>query len=279
MVAIRCPRRQKRYQPSGSVRGTAARLTRAVSGGVTRLRIWHLALPLLALAGAAQAAQAKVIQAPASSCEQAIGEAARSTQVPSRLMAAIGLVETGRQDPISGAWHPWPWAINAEGAGAYFNSKSEAVAAVRTLQAAGVRSIDVGCMQVNLMHHPDAFATLDEAFDPKHNAVYAAHFLGSLFQRSGNWMIAAGWYHSTTADLAAEYAKRVSAIMPGGKPGPLLTRDGFIATPIIGRDGMLLPSVRLNASGLVPPHSVSQYPGTAGKPGVRARIFVTAARN
>ena len=64
--------------------------------------------------------------------------------------------------------------MNAEGQGFYYDTKVEAVAAVRAMQARGIRSIDVGCMQVNLMFHPDAFVSLDEAFDPMANARYAA---------------------------------------------------------------------------------------------------------
>jgi hypothetical protein len=56
---------------------------------------------------------------------------------------------------------PWPWAIDADGVGQFFATKAQAVAAVAALQAQGVHSIDVGCMQVNLMHHPDAFTSLD----------------------------------------------------------------------------------------------------------------------
>jgi hypothetical protein len=232
-------------------------------------------MPALTLAMMAHAAQARPVGPPPGlSCEEAIGEAARTTQVPGRLMAAIGLVETGRQDSGTGVWHPWPWAINAEGTGFYFNSKSEAVAAVRTLQANGVRSIDVGCMQVNLVQHPDAFATLEEAFDPKRNAIYAGRFLTRLFQRSGDWMVAAGWYHSTTADLAAEYARKVSAVLPGGKPGPVMAGRAFgmpTVIPVVGRDGMILPSVRLNASGLVPPRPAEHEFGLSRKARVRIR--------
>ena len=46
-------------------------------------------------------------------------------------------------------------------------TRQQAVAAVQALQARGVRSIDVGCLQVNLMYHPIAFASLDDAFDPR----------------------------------------------------------------------------------------------------------------
>src|SRR3954451_5425840 len=109
----------------------------------------------LALGATSGAAAAKGVPPPGAQCSQAIKVAAQGSGVPHPLMAAIGMVETGRQDPSTGTWSPWPWSINAEGKGMLFSSKAEAIAAVRALQAEGVRSIDVGCMQVNLMHHPD----------------------------------------------------------------------------------------------------------------------------
>ena len=112
-------------------------------------------------------------------CRAAIGQAERERGIPPRLLAAIGRVESGRRDPATGATHPWPWAINAEGRGSFYPDKAAAIAAVRALQAQGVRSIDVGCLQINLRHHPEAFASLEEAFDPLANARYGARFLAS----------------------------------------------------------------------------------------------------
>jgi hypothetical protein len=238
--------------------------------------IWRLlAVPALALMIGSGTARAEVGLASGVRCEQAIGAAARANRVPGDLMGAIGLVETGRPDPANGAWRPWPWAINAEGRGMFFESKAEAIAAVRRLQASGVRSIDVGCMQVNLMHHPNAFASLDEAFDPSRNALYAGRFLGELFQRSGNWTVAAGWYHSTTADLAADYVRRVTAVMPHGRSGLASTQGVLLsmnwrgAVPVVSRDGMLLPSVRLTSSGLLPGRPVERPVRAKGRSGAR----------
>src|SRR5579884_4260905 len=107
-------------------------------------------------------------------CSRAIALAERGAGLPAGLLPAIGRVESGRPDPLTGGVQPWPWTINAEGVGHFFDTKADAIAAVQALQAQGIRSIDVGCMQINLMHHPDAFATLDEAFDPLANARYAA---------------------------------------------------------------------------------------------------------
>src|SRR5271163_3274407 len=117
---------------------------------------------------------------PGAACRQAIAAAAHAHAVPGPLLAAIGRVESGRRDPQTGAWLPWPWTVDADGQGSFYDTKAQAVAAVRALQAEGARSIDVGCMQVSLLHHPDAFASLDQAFDPVANAEYAAGFLRRL---------------------------------------------------------------------------------------------------
>ncbi len=82
------------------------------------------------------------------------------------------------------------------------------------MQAQGIRSIDVGCMQINLMHHPDAFPSLEVAFDPQANAAYAVRFLKELFAQSGDWTKATGTYHSATPDLGTDYQRKVAAVWP-----------------------------------------------------------------
>ena len=138
-------------------------------------------------------------------------------------MAAIARVESGRRDPASGETQPWPWTINAEGRGSFYPDKAAALAAVRALQAQGVRSIDIGCMQVNLRHHPNAFASLEDAFDPLANARYAARFLTELQGSRNDWMAAASAYHSQTPEFAAPYRARVAsawAVEQGLPPTP-----------------------------------------------------------
>ncbi len=152
-------------------------------------------------------------------CRSAVAAAERSSGLPAHLLAAISRVESGRRDPATGAVHPWPWSVNAEGQGLFYATKAEAVAAVRAMQANGVRSIDVGCGQINLMHHPDAFPSLEVAFDPQANAAYAAKFLKELFARTGDWNKAAGMYHSATPGLGDEYRERVLAVWPEEKHG------------------------------------------------------------
>jgi hypothetical protein len=129
--------------------------------------------------------------------------------IPDRLLHAISLVESGRWDSESRASFAWPWTVMAEGEGRFLPNKATAIAEVRKLQAAGVRNIDVGCMQVNLLAHPDAFSSLDEAFEPATNVAYAARFLSGLYDSTQNWPMAGAYYHSQTPNLAAAYKARL----------------------------------------------------------------------
>jgi hypothetical protein len=57
----------------------------------------------------------------------------------------------GPWDKISRSGFAWPWTVTAHGRGQFYPSKQAAIAAVRKLKAKGVKNIDGGCMQVNLM--------------------------------------------------------------------------------------------------------------------------------
>jgi hypothetical protein len=148
---------------------------------------------------------------PYAMCEAAIASSEATTKLPARVLNAIALRESGRLDPETGRWRPWPWTINVEGIGHFYDTKEAAIAAVQSIQASGEPSIDVGCMQVNLMHHPYAFATLDDAFDPNHNAAYAGRFLMELFASSGDWGTAIASYHSRTPGVGEPYRDQVVA--------------------------------------------------------------------
>ncbi len=147
-------------------------------------------------------------------CQPAIQAAEAAAGLPSRLLSSIGMVESGRVDPRSGRVVSWPWTINVAGTGYFFETKAEAIAAVERSRAQGVQSIDVGCMQVNLLHHPAAFASLEQAFDPAANAAYAASFLARLFAQTRAWPNAAAAYHSQTPGVSDTYQRRVMAIWP-----------------------------------------------------------------
>jgi hypothetical protein len=153
----------------------------------------------------------------AQSCRDAIAMAEARHAIPSALLQAIGDVESGRADPITGEMAPWPWTVDVNGVGHYYPTKEAAIASVLAARARGIQSIDVGCLQINLLHHPDAFVSLDQAFDPSANAEYAAEFLNQLHDQTRDWTQAAADYHSQTPVLGAQYAAMVMRAWPGEK--------------------------------------------------------------
>jgi hypothetical protein len=142
-------------------------------------------------------------------CAAPIARAERAHDLPRLLLAAIARVESGRWNRESGEILAWPWTVTAGGRGRFLPSKAAAIAEVEALRAAGVRSIDVGCMQINLRYHPDAFDSLEAAFDPASNVAYAVRHLRELHDEWGSWTRAVGNYHSSTPSLSGRYRAKV----------------------------------------------------------------------
>ena len=177
-------------------------------GGAHRARAGvaiFLATAILALVPLAAAAATDE----AAACLGLIKNAEKSQAIPQGLLKAIGFTESGRVT-ADGQRVPWPWTVNAEGQGYYFETKKDAIAFVQELQARGVSVIDVGCMQVNLYYHPKAFDSLDSAFDPATNVAYAAKFLNELKAETDDWGVATQYYHSRNPSLGQAYAGRVT---------------------------------------------------------------------
>ncbi|MGB3312977.1 MAG: transglycosylase SLT domain-containing protein [Albidovulum sp.] len=139
-------------------------------------------------------------------CDQVAAEASRRSGVPVSVLRAISLTETGRKR--DGAFRPWPWTVNMEGKGVWFETEDEARAYVYKEYKRGARSFDVGCFQINYKWHGKAFRSIEEMFDPLANALYAARFLTELHAEMGSWGKAAGAYHSRTPEYANRYQAR-----------------------------------------------------------------------
>jgi hypothetical protein len=174
------------------------------------------ALAVLASTASGRAAGLPTLPSDGTVCQTAIRAAEQSARLPEQLLGAVGLVESGRIDPKSGRAVPWPWTIDVAGTGRFFETKAAAIAAVELAQAEGAQSIDVGCMQINLAYHPNAFASLDQAFDPTLSTRYAASFLKQLYAQTGDWSAAAAAYHSQTPGVSDSYVRRVVASWPLG---------------------------------------------------------------
>lgn len=182
----------------------------------------RVVLLLVALVATAATPPAAALPS-ASMCVEAIRSVEeRRRWLPEGLLHAIALTESAHRPEGVATVVPWPWTINSPKGSFYLKSRREAVAKVEELRAMGVRNIDVGCMQVNLHYHPDAFHSLDDAFHPASNVGYAARFLRDLESATPTLFDAVGRYHSGTPWRSRAYARKVFARW--GK-------DGEIAPP------------------------------------------------
>jgi hypothetical protein len=168
----------------------------------------------------------------------------KAQAIPDKLLHAISLVESGRWDADRKASFAWPWTVTAEGEGHFLPSKEAAIAEVERLQKKGIDNIDVGCMQVNLRAHPDAFANLDQAFDPASNVSYGARFLAELRASTPDWQTAAGYYHSQTPALAAAYESKLVSAWRDARGRADDRGDNLMTAALEDRPpiGMLLPT-------------------------------------
>jgi hypothetical protein len=159
-------------------------------------------------------------------CEAAARRASAASGVPLPVLLAVALSESGRK--TGGRFAPWPWVLNIEGAGKFFDTRADALAAAQAAISSGRESTDLGCFQVNFRWHGTAFASLSDMIDPDRNAAYAARFLRELYAESGDWITAVGHYHSRTPVHADRYrgvVRRHLAALDAGPlaaPGPML---------------------------------------------------------
>jgi soluble lytic murein transglycosylase-like protein len=123
-------------------------------------------------------------------CEKEMTRAAAKYEIPLGILYAVGLTETG------GGGHLHAYALNLQGDAVYSLNKQQAIARFHAAWAAGVRLIDVGCMQLNYYYHGKNFSSVEEMMDPQKNVDYAARFLKELKQSEGVWTIAVARYNA-----------------------------------------------------------------------------------
>ena len=154
---------------------------------------------------------------PGRTCSEAAEQAERAWNLPPGLLGAIGRTESGRPDRWTGRIEPWPWAINAGGAGRFPDFAAAAIAAV---QDSGARHPldrrrlfpDQPDVRPGRLRQPGI------RIDPVANATAAAEFLTELHRRSGGWATAIALYHSALPDRGGPYELQVLAHWAGGRP-------------------------------------------------------------
>jgi soluble lytic murein transglycosylase-like protein len=117
-------------------------------------------------------------------------KAATKYDVPLGVLYAVGLTESGRKDSLQ------PLAMNIAGQPYFATSLDDAIHRFDTAEAAGIKLIDIGCMQINHYFHGREFASLKRMFNPHANVDYAARFLKKLRGQEGSWTLAVARYHA-----------------------------------------------------------------------------------
>jgi len=159
-----------------------------------------------------QGLPARSTAAPAMLCDAAAQYAASKTGVPLSILRAVTLAETGRTSGADRQFAAWPWAIQSGNRGDWFSDADAALSHVKGLMAQGISNLDIGCFQLNLRWHGEAFGSLQDMISPQQNALYAAQFLQALYAETGDWRSAVGRYHSRDGMRAQAYVSRLETI-------------------------------------------------------------------
>jgi soluble lytic murein transglycosylase-like protein len=104
--------------------------------------------------------------------------------------------------------------LNRKGETIYLDGREAAAAHVRSLLAAGHRSIDIGLMQVNLRWHGHRVQRAEDLLDPVTNLYVGADILAeSIASAPDDLALGVGRYHSWNDRTAAyRYGRKVLAL-------------------------------------------------------------------
>ncbi|MGL4208556.1 MAG: lytic transglycosylase domain-containing protein [Candidatus Adiutrix sp.] len=131
--------------------------------------------------------------------------ASKEFNIPKTVAMAIAHVESGQ----------WPWTLNVEGKGFYFDSKNEVLAKAQEALE-GQKSFDVGLMQVNSWWLKRFNVPLEAALDPIANIYFGSWILSQELLRHGEMKAAISAYHSPNSARGSIYADKVLAALEKG---------------------------------------------------------------
>ena len=138
---------------------------------------------------------------------------AYENKVPTAVLYGVALAESG-QKLHSGKVKPWPWTLNVAGVPRRYPTRKAAWKGLTFFLQQGIKSIDVGIMQVNWRYHHSKLGTPWQALEPFNNTRTGARILRAEYKKTGIWQKAIGRYHSPGQKTdqkkrAARYAQRV----------------------------------------------------------------------
>jgi len=189
---------------------------------IARVRRSHWLTALLAWGPLAGAVTAQDQVTPA--------EWARALQVanvPSEVLYAIGLQESGTTLGGARGFAPWPWVLNVNDQGRYFRTREQAEAALAQEVARGNRRVAVGMLQVHLRWNGARVSDPLTLLDPSVNLRVAADVLADCGRRFADTFGKLACYYSGAVDAAGRgYASKVLARagLPTGPSVPVAAR-------------------------------------------------------
>lgn len=126
--------------------------------------------------------------------------------VPAELLYSIAHVESYNPKTKS-ICH---YAMNFNRTPYYFNSEEELLVNAKYLLENGYQNFDVGPVQVNWYWHQKKFNSIDSAVNAHTNLDVGTAYLKEKLDSNGDWLTAAGKYHSPSdRNAARNYSKKV----------------------------------------------------------------------
>lgn len=125
------------------------------------------------------------------------------------ILYAIAMQESGRFDQETELLKPWPWVLNVDGKGHYFDDMTEVWNALAGILQEDPKHVGIGLVQVTWPFNPDILWDPYTALDPGTNLMLGAMILRDCYDRLGDWWRAVGCYHSPTPKLAVGYRQQI----------------------------------------------------------------------
>jgi F0F1-type ATP synthase membrane subunit c/vacuolar-type H+-ATPase subunit K len=130
-------------------------------------------------------------------------EVERQLNIPSGLLVAIALVESG----MDGA--PSPFAMSVQGRPIYARSSADAARHLRDSKGKLRSNVYVGCMQISLSAHRASFQPIERIVEPRENVLFAGQLLRRLHGEQGNWKTAVARYNGGSLRQAQAYVCKI----------------------------------------------------------------------
>lgn len=167
-----------------------------------RARGWTGGLFAIALGAAILPLSATVARADDNCVSHAI-EAERELNIPSGLLVAVALVESGQDGS------PYPYAMSVQGRAVYAKSSGDAARYLRDKRGNLRNDTYVGCMQLSVAAHRTEFDPVERIVQPRENVWYAGRLLLRLHGEEGNWRSALARYNGGSMRTVQSYVCKV----------------------------------------------------------------------